>query len=112
MKRMSPGLQTRVENTIEGNGTTIPVQLAFNSLSDFEPAAIIEQVEPLKKLLETRNRLRDLVSKVDRSAELEKIVEQVLKNTADLEKLSSELGVKPDGGPSDSAGPADDRSKS
>ena len=112
MKRMSPGLQTRVENTIEGNGTTIPVQLAFNSLSDFEPASIIQQVEPLKKLLETRNRLRDLVSKVDRSAELEKIVEQVLKNTADLEKLSSELGVKTDGGPSDSAGPADDPSKS
>ena len=84
MKRMSPGLEMRVENTIEGNGTTIPVQLAFNSLSDFEPASIIQQVEPLKKLLETRNRLRDLVSKVDRSAELEGILEQVLKNTADL----------------------------
>jgi type VI secretion system protein ImpB len=102
MKRMTPGLEMRVENTIEGNGTTIPVQLAFNSLSDFEPANIIQQVEPLKRLLETRNRLRDLVSKVDRSADLEGILEQVLKNTADLQRLSSELGVT-----SDAAGPAD-----
>jgi type VI secretion system protein ImpB len=94
MKRMTPGVEMTVENTIEGNGTTIPVQLAFNSLEDFEPARIIEQVEPLKKLLETRNRLRDLVSKVDRSAELEGIVEQVLKNSSDLKKLSSELGLR------------------
>jgi type VI secretion system protein ImpB len=117
MKRMGPGLETRVENTIEGNGTTIPVQLAFNSLSDFEPAAVIQQVEPLKRLLETRNHLRDLISKVDRSAELEGILEKVLKNTDDLQKLSAELGVKTDpgasaGGTSDSERPADDRPKS
>ena len=98
MKRMSPGLEMRVENTIEGNGTTFQVQLAFNSLSDFEPANVIKQVEPLKKLLETRNRLRDLVSKVDRSAELENILEKVLKDPEDLAKLSSELGVKNEGG--------------
>lgn len=110
MKRMGPGVQMRVENTMEGNGTTIPVQLAFNSLADFEPASVIQQVEPLKKLLETRNRLRDLISKVDRSAELEGILEQVLKNTADLQKLSSELGVKVDEG-SNAGGTSDDENK-
>jgi len=93
MKRMTPGVQMRVENTIEGDGTMLPVQLAFNSLSDFEPANVIQQVEPLKRLLDTRNRLRDLISKVDRSAELEGILEQVLKNTDDLQRLSSELGA-------------------
>jgi type VI secretion system protein ImpB len=51
-------------------------------------------VEPLRKLLESRNRLRDLMSKVDRSAELEGILEQVLKNQGDLQKLVSELGVE------------------
>ena len=75
-------------------------------MSDFEPASIIQQVEPLKKLLDTRNRLRDLVSKVDRSAELERILEQVLKNTADLQRLSSELGVKSDGGRTRCAAPS------
>jgi type VI secretion system protein ImpB len=114
MKRMTPGLQMRVENTIEGNGTTIPVQLAFNSMADFEPAKVIEQVEPLKKLLETRNRLRDLISKVDRSAELEGILEQVLKNTDDLQKLSSELGVSAGGasGSESGAAPSEDIPKS
>ena len=112
MKRMTPGLQMSVENTIEGNGTTIPVQLAFNSISDFEPANIIQQVEPLKKLLETRNRLRDLVSKVDRSAELETILEQVLKNTSDLERFSSELGLAGAGGNAPSGGGPSDQSKS
>jgi type VI secretion system protein ImpB len=110
MKRMGPGVQMRVENTIEGNGTTIPVQLAFNSLADFEPASVIQQVEPLKKLLETRNRLRDLISKVDRSAELENILEQVLKNTGDLKKLSSELGVNVDEG-SEGGGTSDDQTR-
>jgi type VI secretion system protein ImpB len=67
--------------------------------------------------LETRNRLRDLVSKVDRSAELEGILEQVLKNTADLQRLSSELGVNIDAGgdataASDKDRPGDDGSKS
>ena len=109
MKRMAPGLEMSVENTIEGNGTTIPVQLAFNALSDFEPANIIQQVEPLKRLLETRNRLRDLVSKVDRSAELEGILEQVLKNTADLQRLSSELGVNIGAGGDSPAAPDSDR---
>ena len=76
------------------------MQLAFNALSDFEPASVIQQVEPLRAVFETRNRLRDLVSKVDRSAELEGILEQVLKNTADFQRLSSELGhVDAGGGP-------------
>ena len=82
--------------------------LTFNSLSDFEPASVIRQVEPLQKLLDVRNRLRDLASKVDRSAELEGILEQVLKNTDDFKKLSSELGVAGGpAGPDSESGPKD-----
>jgi type VI secretion system protein ImpB len=117
MKRMAPGVQMRAENTIAGDGTTIPVQLTFNSMSDFEPAQIIQQVEPLRKLLESRNRLRDLMSKVDRSAELEGILEKVLKNRGDLQKLVEELGVG-DEAAAEAEGttavepPADDNTKS
>jgi len=113
MKKIGPGVEMRVENTIAGDGTTFGVQLAFNSMKDFEPASIIQQVEPLKKLLDTRNRLRDLVSKVDRSAELEGILEQVLKNEPDLKRLSSELGAQGDAAGRDgSAQPTDDRQES
>ena len=67
--------------------------LEFNSLADFEPAAVVNQVEPLRKLMETRNKLRDLMTKVDRSEELEDILEKVLSNSADLEQLASELDL-------------------
>jgi type VI secretion system protein ImpB len=94
MKRMTPGLNLRVENTLAADGSEMPVQLKFESLSDFEPAQVAQQVEPLRKLLETRDKLRDLLTKIDRSEDLEGVLEQVLKNTEDLKKLSSELGVE------------------
>lgn len=93
MKRMTPGLTMRVENTLAGDGSELPVQLKFESLADFEPAHVAKQVEPLRKLLETRDKLRDLLTKIDRSEDLEAVLEQVLKNTDELKKLSSELGV-------------------
>ncbi len=67
------------------------MDLSFNSMQDFEPAAIVNQVDPLRKLMETRNKLRDLMTKVDRSEELENILEDVLNNTENLTKLAGEL---------------------
>ena len=98
MARMTPGLKMKVENTLTDQGGEIPVDLKFNSMEDFEPGRVVDQVEPLKKLLETRNKLRDLLSKIDRSEDLEGLLERVLQNTEDLKKLSAELGVKPPAG--------------
>jgi len=97
MARMTPGLNLKVENTLKGDGSEMAANLKFKSISDFEPAKVVEQVEPLKKLMDTRNKLRDLMSKVDRSEELEQVLERVLQNSEDLKKLSDSLGVKPDG---------------
>jgi type VI secretion system protein ImpB len=94
MKRMTPALNIRVENTLKGDNSEFAVQLKFNSLEDFEPANVVKQVEPLKKLLETRDKLRDLAAKVDRSEGLEKVLENVLQNTEELKKLGEQLGVK------------------
>ena len=94
MARSNPGLNLKVENTLAGDGSQMAVNLKFNSIDDFEPGRVVEQVEPLKKLLETRNKLRDLMSKVDRSEELEGLLEKVLQNTEDLNKLKSELGIE------------------
>ena len=97
MKRMTPGLNLRVKNTIQDDDSEMAVQLKFNSMEDFEPAKVAGQVEPLRKLLETRDKLRDLLTKVDRSEDLENVLEQVLKNTDQLKKLSAELGVDASG---------------
>jgi type VI secretion system protein ImpB len=93
MNRMTPGLNLRVDNKLADDGSQMALQLKFNSLDDFEPARVAEQVPALKALLETRNKLRDLMSKVDRSEQLENLLEQILKNDSELKSLSGELGL-------------------
>jgi type VI secretion system protein ImpB len=92
MARMNVGLNLKVDNKLADDGSQMGVQLKFNSLDDFDPARIVDQVPALKSLLETRNKLRDLMSKVDRSDELEGLLEQVLQNDEKLKSLSAERG--------------------
>jgi len=93
MSKVAPGVKFRVENTLQGNGTEIPIELKMSSMEDFEPGQIVKQVEPLSKLLETRNKLRDLLTRVDRSENLESNLEEILQNTDKLKKLATDLGV-------------------
>jgi type VI secretion system protein ImpB len=79
MSNIAPELNMKVPNTIAGDGSEMAVQLKFRSIEDFEPARVVEQVDALKKLMETRNKLTDLASKIDRSEDLEEIVEQMIK---------------------------------
>jgi type VI secretion system protein ImpB len=93
MNNISPNLDLKVENTLEGDGSEIAVNLDFKSMEDFEPQNIVNKVDPLKKLMETRNKLRDLLTKADRSEELENILEEVLSSTDALAALQGELGT-------------------
>lgn len=97
MASMTPELHFKVDNKITGDGSQMQVDLKFNSMKDFEPANVAKQVEPMRKLLETRNKLTDLLSKVDRSEDLEALLERVLQDNEQLKKLASQLGVN-DGG--------------
>jgi type VI secretion system protein ImpB len=98
LARLTPGVNFRVENTLAGDGSDLAVSLAFRSMDDFLPGRIAQQVEPLRKLLETRDRLRDLISKVDRSEDLEGLLDRILQNGDDLKKLSADLGTNGQGG--------------
>lgn len=93
MKAMTPGLNMKVENTLKGDGSELSVNLKFGSIDDFEPAKVVQQVEPLRKLLETRNKLRDLLAKVDRTEALEAELEQLLQNQDALKDLAGQLGL-------------------
>lgn len=92
LRRMSPKLRLKVDNKLSDDDSQMAVELAFNSMDDFQPAAVVNQVEPLRELMETRNKLRDLMTKVDRSEELEELLERVLNNSDDLQALSADLG--------------------
>ena len=93
MATMNPGLKLKVDNTLAGDGTQMAVDLKFNRIEDFEPARVAAQVPALASLMETRAKLRDLMSKVDRSEELETLLEKVLRSEGDLQSLSGELGI-------------------
>lgn len=93
MARMAPGLKLKVDNTLADDGSQMAVDLKFNGIEDFDPERVVDQVPALKALLETRNKLRDLMSKADRSEQLENLLEQVLQNDGELKALSGELGL-------------------
>lgn len=107
MARMTPGATFKVENTLKGDGSEMAVQLGFNSIEDFEPANVVKQVDPLRKLLETRNKLRDLLTKVDLSPDLENVLEEVLEDTDKLKAFSDQLGLGGSGGGGGSEAPSD-----
>ena len=78
MGKVNPKLNLQVENTLAGDGSKVAIDLDFKKMDDFTPEAIVSQVEPLKKLLDARNKLRDLLSKADRSENLENVLEEIL----------------------------------
>ena len=84
MGRMNPHLSLKVENSLADDNSTLAVDLSFKSIEDFEPGRIVNQVEPLRKLLETRN-------KIDSSQDLEELLEKTLQSTDDINKLANEL---------------------
>lgn len=94
MARIEPAVKMKVENTLEKNGKEFEVNLKFSSMDDFEPEKVVEQVEPLRKLMETRNRLRDLMAKADSSEQLENLLEQILGDQQKLGQLSAQLGTE------------------
>jgi len=102
LERFTPGLNLKVDNSLKGDGSQMAVDLKFSSIEDFDPGRVVDQVEPLRKLLETRNKLRDLMTKVDRSEELEGLLEQVLQNSEDLNRMAGDLGIEASGDAGDS----------
>jgi type VI secretion system protein ImpB len=94
MTRIGPQLTYVVENKIQDDGSEFEVSLDFKSIKDFEPDAIIDKVEPLRKLAETREKLLTLVAKADRSRDLEKVLKEILQDGDLVKALGEELAVE------------------
>ena len=84
----------RAANKLSGEeGAQLNVALKFQHLSDFEPEQVVKQVEPLRKLLDARQRLTELKSKLDGNDKLEELLTKVLNNPAELGQLKDAMGV-------------------
>jgi type VI secretion system protein ImpB len=69
------------------------VELRFKSMDDFHPDNVVQQVEPLRKLVSARQRLSDLLSKMDGNDKLETILNEIASDTNQQAQLSSSLGL-------------------
>lgn len=88
MKSMKPRVAFQVPNTLTGEGS-MNVELSFDSMDDFSPAAIARKVEPLAKLLEARQQLANLVTYMDGKGGAEELVGKLLNDPALLQSLAA-----------------------
>jgi type VI secretion system protein ImpB len=94
MQGMAPSATYRVKNRLSEDGGEFAVNLDFKQMDDFSPEAVVQQVDPLRKLLEARTKLSDLRNKLAGNDKLEDILADVLSNTEQLKKLSEEAQSK------------------
>lgn len=94
LQGMKPRLAMKVDNKLAGDDTKLGVELRFKSIDDFHPERVVEQVEPLRKLVEARTRLSELLGKLDGNDKLDELLRDVLTNTEALEKLGKEAGIE------------------
>lgn len=92
MEGMAPKASFRVKNRLSPEGGEFAVNLDFKALDDFSPEAVVQQVEPLRKLLEARTKLSDLRNKLAGNDKLEDVLSDVLSNTEKLKQLGQEAG--------------------
>jgi type VI secretion system protein ImpB len=90
---MKPRLAYKVDNKLTDENSRMGVELRFKSLEDFHPERVAEQITPVRKLVEARKKLSDLLSKLDGNDKLEELLQEVLDNTESLEKLGKEVGA-------------------
>ena len=91
MKAVEPRAVYRVPNKLSDQGGEFAVDLKFKSIDDFRPEAVVQQVAPLKKLLEARTKLADLRNKLAGNEKLEDILSDVLSSTEKLDALSKQV---------------------
>jgi len=88
LKSMKPKVQFTVPNTLTGEGN-LAVDITFESMDDFSPAAVARKVDSLNKLLEARTQLANLKTYMDGKTGAEKLIAKVLNDPALLQALAS-----------------------
>ncbi|MCK7582606.1 MAG: type VI secretion system contractile sheath small subunit [Chromatiales bacterium] len=97
MKAMKPRVAFQVPNTLTGEGN-LSVELTFESMDDFSPAAVARKVDALSKLLEARHQLSNLITYMDGKSGAEELIAKVLQDPALLKSLAAAKKPAEEGG--------------
>jgi type VI secretion system protein ImpB len=89
MKSMKPRAAFTVPNTLTGEGN-MAVDITFESMDDFSPAAIAKNVEPLRKLLEARTELSNLMTYMDGKTGAEDLIGKIIQDPTLLKTLAAQ----------------------
>ncbi len=93
MKKIGPRLAFKVPNRLSEDDTKLNVELRFESMDDFQPAKVAEQITPLRKLLELRNSLANLRASLIGNEKLENLLQEVIQNQELLRQAGAEAGI-------------------
>lgn len=94
MAKATPRVAMKVQNQLTDEDTKLAVELNFKSMDDFDPGQIAEQVPALKKLLEMRLELTQLLSKMEGNDKLDRLLSDVLSNTEKARQLAKQMGIR------------------
>jgi len=94
MKKIGPRLAYKVPNRLSEDDTKLGLELKFESMDDFLPANVAQQVTPLRRLLELRNSLANIKSSLIGNEKLENLLQEMIQNQELLQKAGSEAGVQ------------------
>jgi len=100
MASIAPRLTFRVDNQLtEDAEDALNVELHFKHMDDFDPVSVLKQVDPLRKLFEARQRLSDLLTKLDGNDALDGLLQEIITNQDSLQELKDQVGADaaPDG---------------
>jgi len=95
MKKIGPRLAFKVPNRLSEDDTKLNVELRFQSMDDFQPAKVAQQITPLRKLLELRNSLANVRSSLIGNEKLEGLLQEVIQNQELLLQAGAEAGIQP-----------------
>jgi type VI secretion system protein ImpB len=95
MKKIGPRLAFKVDNRLTEDDTKLNVELRFETMDDFQPAKIAQQITPLRKLLDLRNSLANLRSSLIGNEKLDNLLQEMIQNDEMLRKAGSEAGIRP-----------------
>ena len=94
MKKIGPRLAFKVQNRLSEDDTKLNLELRFESMEDFQPARVAQQITPLRKLLELRNSLANLRSSLIGNDKLENLLQEMVQNQELLRQAGSEAGIR------------------